>query len=85
MNKEQGGKGVVERGLNFFEKLHYGLGAAALVGAAIVPEFSAPLIVFGSYELLHGWVLKLIKERVGSGSKQPAKNPTTDKLAGSVS
>ncbi len=63
-------RGVLERGANFFEKLHYGLGAVALAGSLIAPvEFAAPLIVFGAYEIAHGAIWNYLKNRVAKKSK----------------
>lgn len=71
-------RGVLERGANFFEKLHYGLGAAALAGAYVAPEFAPALIVFGVYELAHGGLINVIKNKFFKKNKA-AK--TSGKLA----
>jgi hypothetical protein len=71
MAKETG-KGFIERGAGFFEKLHYGLGVAALAGSVLLPEFSAPLIVFGAWEIAHGALWTFIKNRA---SKKPKLAP----------
>jgi hypothetical protein len=56
--------GLLERGAAFFEKLHYGLGAAAQAGALIAPaEIAPPLIAFGAYELAHGALWNWLKNR----------------------
>jgi hypothetical protein len=70
MKQEQINKGRVERGAAFFEKLHYGIGAAALVGAEIAS--SSALLAFGAYEVLHGafWTL-VTKWRQNKSSKSP--------------
>jgi hypothetical protein len=69
MAREQAKQGIIERGAAFFEKLHYGLGAAAIAGALIAPEaIAAPLIVFGAYEIAHGALWNWIKNR---SSKKP--------------
>jgi hypothetical protein len=62
-------KGFFERGAGFFEKLHYGLGAAALAGALVVPEFAAPLAVFGAWEVVHGALWTVIKKGVAKKPK----------------
>jgi hypothetical protein len=72
MAKEQGGKGFIERGANFFEKLHYGLGAVALAGAVVLPEFAAPLVLFGAWEIAHGALWNFIKNR---SAKKPKLKP----------
>ncbi len=63
-------KGIIERGANFFEKLHYGLGAVA-VGAALIapPELAGPLIIFGVYEFTHGALWNWLKNRSSKSSK----------------
>ncbi|HSX18307.1 MAG TPA: hypothetical protein VLE51_03060 [Candidatus Saccharimonadales bacterium] len=68
MAKEQGRKGFFERGAAFFEKLHYSIGTVALVGAAVFPEFAAPLAVFGAWEIAHGALWGWLKNR---SSKKP--------------
>lgn len=73
MSKEQSGKGILERGTGFFEKLHYGIGAAALVGAAIFPAEAAGLAVFGVYEFVHGALWGYLKNRAG---KKPKPSPS---------
>lgn len=61
-------KGFFERGAGFFEKLHYGLGAAALAGAVVAPEFAAPLTTIGVFEIAHGGLWTVIKK---AGVKKP--------------
>jgi len=68
---EQSKGGILERGAGFFEKLHYGLGAVALVGAAVFPEFSVPLAIIGAWEIVHGGLWTVIKSGV-SKKPQPA-------------
>lgn len=58
----------MERGAGFFEKLHYGIGAAALAGAIVLPEFSAPLVTIGAFEIVHGALWTVIKKGI---AKQP--------------
>ncbi len=77
MSKEQSGeqKGVFRKGLEFFKKIHYGLGAIAFAGAAILN--SGGLALFAGYEFAHGFVLgevdkhlekrKLNKQARGAG------------------
>lgn len=62
MANEQSGekKGLFGRGLEFFKKLHYGIGALA-VGAAVVLE-SSFLAGFGVLELAHGFILGEIEK-----------------------
>ena len=56
-------RGVLERGANFFEKLHYGIGAAALAGAMIVPMAAEGLVIFSAYEFGHGAVWNWLKNK----------------------
>lgn len=72
MSKEQSRKGIIERGAGFFEKLHYGIGAAALVGAVIIPPAEAALVVFGVYEFAHGALWGYLRNRAG---KKPKPSP----------
>jgi len=71
MSKEQGNKGIIERGASFFEKLHYGLGAIALAGSILVPELAAPLVLFGAWEIAHGALWGFVKNRAAK-KPQPA-------------
>ncbi len=73
MSKEQGKKGILEKGAGFFEKLHYGIGAVALAGAAIFPAEATALAVFGAYELAHGALWNYLKNKV---SKKPKPSLT---------
>ena len=66
-------KGAVERGANFFEKLNYGLGAAALVGALIYPPAETILIAFASLQIAEGALWNWIKNRAGK-KKQVAQS-----------
>jgi hypothetical protein len=70
MAKEQGGKGFIERGANFFEKLHYAIGAVAIAGA--VAFESAGLAVVGAWEIAHGALWNFIKNR---SAKKPKLQP----------
>jgi hypothetical protein len=56
-----------ERGANFFKKLHYAIGAVALVGYAIFQK--EILAVVGIYELAHGLVIEGIKNWIKNRSK----------------
>jgi hypothetical protein len=69
MEKGKEKRGVLERGAAFFEKLHYGLGAAAVGGALLLPEFSAPLLVFGAWEVAHGALWNWLKNRAAKRPK----------------
>jgi hypothetical protein len=67
MSKENAGGWVrnkAEGGANFFEKLHYGLGAAALASALIFPPAEAALATVGVYEVAHGFVWNFIKNKI---------------------
>ena len=70
MSKEQGNKGLIERGAGFFEKLHYAIGAVALVGA--VAFESVALTVIGAWEIAHGALWGFIKNR---SAKKPQPAP----------
>jgi hypothetical protein len=67
---QEANKGIVERGAAFFEKLHYGLGAVALVGAEVLS--SGPLFVFGAWEVAHGALWTWLKNH----SKQKQMKPS---------
>jgi hypothetical protein len=71
MAKEQE-KGLLERSAGFFERLHYAIGGVALVGAVVLPELSAPLALFGAYEIVHGAVWNWIKNKT---AKKPKSAP----------
>lgn len=63
MNKEQGKKGIFERGAAFYEKLNYGLGAAAIAGSLIAPPEVAPfLVAFGALQFAEGALIRWIRK-----------------------
>jgi len=62
-------KGRGERFAGFWEKLHYGLGAAALAGSVLLPEVAAPLAVIGFFEIAHGALWTVIKKGVSKKSQ----------------
>jgi hypothetical protein len=70
MSKEQGRKGLIERGATLLEKLHYAIGAVALVGAAVFE--SVTLAVIGAWEIAHGALWGFIKNR---SDKKPQPAP----------
>lgn len=70
--KGEKGKGF-DRGLEFYEKLQYGIGAIALAGAAIFPEFSAPLAVYGVIQFAQGALVRIIRNR--RNQKKPLPTP----------
>ncbi|HVS78724.1 MAG TPA: hypothetical protein VHD84_00325 [Candidatus Saccharimonadales bacterium] len=63
-----------ERSANFFEKLHYGIGAVALAGYAVFQK--EILATVGVIEIAHGLVINGIKNwfknRKNKNSLQPA-------------
>ena len=69
MSEEQQ-KGLIEHGASFFEKLNYGLGAAALVGAYIYPPAEAILVAFAALQFAEGALWNWAKNRT-------TKNPET--------
>ena len=71
MSEEQQ-KGLIEHGASFFEKLNYGLGAAALVGALIYPPAETILIAFAALQFAEGALWNWIKNRAGK-KKQVAQ------------
>ena len=73
MSKEQQ-KGLIERGANFFEKLNYGLGATALIGALIYPPAETILVTFAALQFAEGALWSWVKNR--SHKKQKVPKPT---------
>jgi hypothetical protein len=72
MAAEQGKKGIVERSASALEKIHYGIGIAALAGSVVFPEFAAPLAVIGAWEIVHGGLWTVVKKwRQNKSTKQP--------------
>lgn len=72
MSKEQQ-KGLIERGAGFFEKLNYGLGAIALVGAAIYPSAETILVAFAALQFAEGALWNWAKSRA---AKKPKTAPS---------
>lgn len=69
MGNEKAKGGLLERGANFFEKLHYGIGAVALVGAAVL---EAPVLaVISVYEFAHGALWNYLKGKVTKNPRSP--------------
>ena len=66
MANEQG-KGLIERGAGFFEKLHFAIGAVA-IGGALAFE-STTLAVVGAWEIAHGALWNFIKHRAAKKPK----------------
>jgi hypothetical protein len=68
MNQEQA-KGKWERFGGFWEKIHYGIGAAALTGSVAFPEAAPFLATVGVIEVGHGLLWNYFKK---IGKKKPA-------------
>lgn len=60
--KGEKGKGI-DRGLAFYEKLQYGIGAVALAGALVLPEFSGPLVAYGVFQFAQGALVRWVRNR----------------------
>jgi hypothetical protein len=76
MAKEQGKKGFLERPLAAYEKLQYAIGAVALGGAALLPEYSGVLIGVAAIQVLEGAAIRLWRNRKSGNSAAPQPAPS---------
>ncbi len=73
--------GIMERSANFFERLHYAIGAVALGGAIVESAVGVALVnpealaVVGVIELGHGLIINGIKNFIKNRRKKPGLNP----------